>query len=85
MYRRLFLSLVVLALVSFAGASDAQARGCYRGGYGHYHGVRTSYYHSAPRYYGHSYYGPGTYYRGYPSYYGPRGYYGSGVYFSIGF
>jgi hypothetical protein len=101
MFRGLFLSLAVLAMLAVAGTSTAQARGCHRGGgyYGGYGGVyrggyapvyRSSHYHGGGHGYhrGHSVY-RGGHYGGYPAYYGGyggyRGGYRSGVSLSFGF
>ena len=95
MFRGLFLSLAVFAMLAIAGASTAQARGCNRGG-GYYGGhgggyapvYRSSRYHGG----GHAYNrGPSVYHRGhygggYPAYYGGYGGgYRSGVSLSFGF
>jgi hypothetical protein len=97
MFRSLFLSFAVVAMLAVAGTSTAEARGCYRGGYsGGYGGGYAPSYRSA-RYYGGSpsyRRGPSVYrsshYGGYPTNYGGHhghyhGGYRSGISLSFGF
>jgi hypothetical protein len=96
MFRTLFLSFAVVAMLAFADTSTAEARGCYRGGGGYsggYHGGyypshrRASYYGGRPSYYrGPSVYRRSYYGGGYPAYHGGyHGGYRSGVSLSFGF
>jgi hypothetical protein len=94
MFRKLLLSVAVIAALSCTGAQMAEAGGCNRGGGGGYYPAyrSSSYYGRGPSYHRSSYYGHG--HSVYRSNYGPSyggNYYGrsrharSGVSFSIGF
>jgi len=96
MVRRIVLSLVIVATIAFAGASQAEARHCSRGGYrggyggGYGGGYRSASYYNGPSYYyGGGYGHRARYYGGYRGgYYGGYrgGYYGGrGVSFSFGY
>ena len=88
MIRKSLLVLAVLGAAMFVNSgTQAEAGGCYRGGYGGYGG----YYRGGPSYYRSArYYGPGPGYYAPPrrsAFYGPPAYYrgGSGVTLSFGF
>ncbi|NOZ40970.1 MAG: hypothetical protein GXP24_12205 [Planctomycetes bacterium] len=95
MFRSMILGLAVLAGLTLAGASTAEAGDCgsYSRGYsgGYYPSYRTSYYYGGLPQGGYYHQAPSvvyhrSYYGGHPSYYGGHhGGHHSGVSFSFGF
>ena len=88
MFRKILLSVAVLALFAVVGSQSAEARGCYRGGGGggYYPSYRTSSYYGGGSYYGNRHHHGSSYHRSsYGPSYGHYPYRRSGVSLSFGF